>query len=170
MAETEVIPEDLLNLSAEDLDAINKATLEEITRETEKLGVIIRALNGQGTEDHISLLTNAKNIFERTRLPSYPILLLVTYLRNVHHLFQLEYPTNNPAKMCLKWAENLAEGLISYKGLGREEYVEMTKNANAPQQEFIIGSNQLKPEESQPKRGFLHRRQAPKQEESEFKE
>lgn len=126
----------------------------------EAISMMVRAFEGKPIEpdDIITRLTNVKNILERSRFPTYPLLAKQIYLRLI-----AKY--NPQAKACKDWADLEAEALISYKGQSRAEYVEMTKAAAAASgQEFYLG--QPKPE-TQPK-PRLWQRKPKRQEESEF--
>jgi len=124
------------------------------------ISMMVRAFDGKPIEpeDIITRFTNIKNILERSRFPTYPLLAKQVYLRLIK-----EY--NPQAKACERWADLEAEALISYKGLSREEYVDSIKAAASigTEQQFHISerSNIQTP----PKRRFWQRK--PK-EETEF--
>jgi len=127
-----------------------------------RISMLVKAFEGRPIEpdDIITRLTNVKNILERSRFPTYPLLAKQVYLR----LIKMYIPE---ADSCQQWADREAESLISYKGLSRSEYVEMTRAAYAQEaQQFYIGDQQA----PQPqKRGWLSRHRKPKpQEETEF--
>jgi len=125
------------------------------------ISMMVRAFEGRPIEpdDIITRLTNVKNILERSRFPTYPLLAKQVYLR----LIKMYVPE---ADSCQQWADLEAEALISYRGQSRSEYVEMTKAAYAQEaQRFYIGDQQAPIPQ---KRGFLSRLRKPKQEETEF--
>jgi hypothetical protein len=99
-----------------------------------KLSIIFRALDGQDVsgDDKIAQLTNPRNILERSRYPTYVQLSLAVYLKLLYSMTRI--------KSYDLWADKLSEALISYKGQGRGEYVEMVKAPQAPQQVFGLGS------------------------------
>lgn len=135
-----------------------KATFEAIS-------MMVRAFEGRPIEpeDVITRLTNVKNILERSRFPTYPLLAKQVYLRLI-----AKY--NPQAYACRDWADMEAEALISYKGQSRTEYVEMTRAAAAAQteQEFYFGEVPQAPVQGEKKRfGFL-RRKPSSREQSEF--
>jgi len=82
----------------------------------EAISMMVRAFEGKPIEpeDIITRLTNVKNILERSRFPTYPLLAKQVYLR----LIALYAPEAYP---CRDWADLEAQALISYKGLSREE-------------------------------------------------
>jgi len=125
----------------------------------EAISMMVRAFEGKPIEpqDIITKLTNVKNILERSRFPTYPLLAKQVYLRLI-----AKY--NPQASPCKDWADLEAEALISYKGQSRSEFVDMTKAATAAQeqQQFYLGETRLA---QPPKRRFWQRK--PKQE-SEF--
>ena len=125
------------------------------------ISMMVRAFDGKPIEpeDIITRFTNIKNILERSRFPTYPLLAKQVYLRLI-----AEY--NPQAKACEKWANLEAEALISYKGLSRQEYVDSIKAAAnvGTEQQFYVGEG--KPIQPQVKRRFWQRK--PKTDESEF--
>jgi len=126
-----------------------KATFEAIS-------MMVRAFEGRPIEpeDVITRLTNVKNILERSRFPTYPLLAKQVYLRLI-----AKY--NPQAYACRDWADMEAEALIEYRGQGRTEYVEMTR-------EFYFGEMPRVPVQGEKKRfGFL-RRKPSSREQSEF--
>jgi len=132
----------------------------------EAISMMVRAFEGRPVEpeDIITRLTNVKNILERSRFPTYPLLAKQVYLR----LIALYAPEAYP---CRDWADLEAQALISYKGLSREEYVEMTRATSVAraEQEFYFGEMPTVHAEAKPKRSFWQRlRGRPKPEESEF--
>jgi len=126
----------------------------------EAISMMVRAFEGKPVEyqDIITRLTNVKNILERSRFPTYPLLAKQVYLRLI-----AKY--NPQAQSCKDWADLEAEALIEYRGQGREEYVEMTKAISSveTEQQFYLGDR--KTEQPKTKRRFWQRK--PK-EESEF--
>ena len=125
------------------------------------ISMMVRAFEGKPIEpeDIISKMTNIKNILERSRFPTYPLLAKQVYLR----LIALYNPQ---AKSCEDWADLEAEALISYKGQSRAEYVEVARATSmTPGQEFYIGEG--KPQ-ALPKSKRRFWQPKPKKEESEF--
>jgi len=129
----------------------------------ETISMLARGVEGKAIEpeDIITRLTNVKNILERTRFPTYPLLAKHVFLR----LIALYNPN---AYACKDWSDIEAEALISYKGLGREEYVEMTRSATTPEQEFYIGEIPRGQEVKPAKKRRWWQRMFGKKEESEF--
>lgn len=127
----------------------------------EAISMMVRAFEGKPIEpdDIITRLTNVKNILERSRFPTYPLLAKQVYLRLI-----AKY--NPDALSCEEWANLEAYALISYKGKSREEYVEMTKATSGlqEQQQFYLGDRK-QPQQQESKRRFWQRK--PK-EEAEF--
>jgi len=127
----------------------------------EALSMMVRAFDGRPIEpdDIITKLVNVKDITERSNFPTYPLLAKQVYLR----LIALYNPQGYP---CKDWADFEARALTSYKGLSREQYVEMTKSAiQTPEQQFYLGDNKPRAPEQEPKTHFWNRK--PK-EQSEF--
>jgi len=145
------------------LEFFEKLDTEMLKNVAQAISMMVRAFEGRPieAEDVITRLTNVKNILERSRFPTYPLLAKQVYLR----LIALYEPSAFP---CRDWADLEAEALISYKGQSRQEYVEMTKAAAAAttEQEFYFGEM---PPRVQPQRKsrWPWRRQR-KREESEF--
>jgi len=130
----------------------------------EAISMMVRAFEGRPIEaqDIITKLTNVKNILERSRFPTYPLLAKQVYLR----LIAKYHPE---AYACRDWADLEAQALIEYKGQGRDEYVEMTKAVAYPEeQEIFVGAPQQTQIQAK-KRRFWHRGR-PKTEPSEFVE
>jgi len=142
-------------------DKLDVAMLRNVA---EAISMMVRAFEGRPIEpeDIITRLTNVKNILERSRFPTYPLLAKQVYLRLIAKYAPEAYP-------CEDWADLEAQALISYKGLSREEYVEMTKAASAArtEQEFYFGEKPGMPQETKGKRRWWQRLAKPK-EESEF--
>lgn len=148
--------EQLLKFFA-DLDKpMLKATAEAIS-------MMVRAFEGKpiDPEDIITRLTNVKNILERSRFPTYPLLAKQVYLRLI-----AKY--NPQAKACEDWANLEAQALISYKGQSREEYVEMAKAATLGEQQQFYFGERLTGEPQVKKRRVFSRLRKPQTEESEF--
>ena len=144
------------------LKTVLKTQETDIKVVASRISMLVKAFEGRPIEpdDIITRLTNVKNILERSRFPTYPLLAKQVYLR----LIKMYIPE---ADSCQQWADREAESLISYRGQSRSEYVEMTRAAYAQEaQRFYIGDQQA----PQPqKRGFLSRFRKPKpQEETEF--
>jgi len=128
------------------------------------ISTLVRAFEGKPPEgeDAITRLTNVKDILERSRFPTYPLLAKQVYLRLIHKYAPEE------AESCEAWANLEARALISYKGKSREEYTEQLKHASGAldeSQRIIVGMGS--PQQPQ-KRRFLGGFRKPKEEESEF--
>jgi len=126
----------------------------------EALSMFARAFEGKPIEPEnvIKTLIDHKNLMERSRFPTYPLLAKQVYLR----LIALFHPE---AKCCADWADLEAHALIQYKGQGREEYVNVQKAASqSPEQQFYLAPKQGL--QQQPKKSRWQFRK-PK-EESEF--
>lgn len=137
---------------------------KEFKKYAEQISMLIRAFDGRPMEDDslITKLTDVKNILERSRFPTYPILGKQEYLRLI-----AKY--NPQAKACKEWAEVEAQALISYKGQGREEYVDMTKTAQPiPETTLHLGEQQKQGVQQQQKKGFWNRFRRSAKTESEF--
>lgn len=125
----------------------------------EALSMMVRAFEGKpiDAQDIISKLTNVKNILERSRFPTYPLLGKQVYLRLIGKNIK-------GCKSFTEWADYEAEALIAYKGQSRKEWVDMSKGAMpTPEQQYYINP-QLRQQAPQKKR-FWQRK--PK-EETEF--
>lgn len=151
------------------IDAKEKEQLIDFFRQVDKdvlkataeaISMMVRAFEGRPVEpdDIITRLTNVKNILERSRFPTYPLLAKQVYLR-------LIAAYNPSAQSCEKWANLEAEALISYKGQSRQEYTEQMKAASGrqEQQSIVFGPGPIARE---PKRRFWQRKGKPP--ESEF--
>ena len=135
------------------IDSLNDEDLNTIRK-------LMRALDGQSIEDGdiITKLTNPKDITERTRFVTFPILQKNVYLRIV--------ASKHPELYAFReWADSEAHALISYKGKGREEYVDMMKSPQLPEAGTVIGSYSGQLPQPQ-KRRFWQRN--PKPEQTEF--
>lgn len=126
-----------------------------------KLSIITRATAGKPVEQTsiYDKLIDIKDVKERSRYPTYPILSLIVYLENI-------YAFNIEAKACKTWADTLSKALISYKGQSRSEFVDMSKAPQPAQQEFYLGASRA--EEPQPMKKAHFWSRPPKQEQSEF--
>jgi len=128
------------------------------------ISTLVRAFEGKPPEgeDAITRLTNVKDILERSRFPTYPLLAKQVYLRLIHKYAPYE------AESCEAWANLEARALISYKGKSREEYTEQLKHASGALDEgqrIIFGMGSPQPE----KKGFMRGFRKPKEtEETEF--
>lgn len=125
----------------------------------EALSMMVRAFEGKpiDAQDIISKLTNVKNILERSRFPTYPILGKQVYLRLIGKYIP-------GCKSFEEWADFEAHALIAYKGQSRKEWVDMSKGAMpTPEQQYYINP-QIR-QQAQQKRRFWQR---PKKEETEF--
>lgn len=137
-------------------------SLEELTdHDLNMIRKVMRALDGLPIEDGdiITKLTNPKDITERTRFTTFPLLQKNVYLR----LVAAYYPE---LKAFREWADSEAHALISYKGKGREEYVEMSKAATVQEGGTIIGAYTGQPQQQPQKKRWFER--GPKKEQSEF--
>ena len=125
------------------------------------ISMMVRAFNGQSVDDDdvITRLTNVKNLLERSRFPTYPLIAKQVYLR----LIQQYHPE---AASCQQWADYEAEALISYKGLSREEYTEQMKAASAGEQQQVFMGQLGQPRQPEAKRRFWQRGES--KEKSEF--
>ena len=132
------------------------------------ISTLVRAFEGKPPEgeDAITWLTNVKNILERSRFPTYPLLQKQVYLRLLHKFAEKEGSEEGQAYE--DWANAEAQALISYKGKSREEYTEQLKHASGAideGQRIVFGMSSPQPQ----KRGFLRGFRKPKEgEESEF--
>ena len=139
--------------------------LEELTKEgikeiAEKISLLMKAVDGQAIEpdDIIRQLINLKDIRERSRFPTYPILARNVYLRLIYD----KYPEY--ADSCLRWANHEAHCLIAHKGEGRKEAVEMSRSAQiaGADQQTIMYNSQLP--QQQKKSRFWNRGNKPQSE------
>lgn len=146
---------------AELLSFFEKLDTKMLATTAKAISMMVRAFDGKPIEpeDIITRFTNIKNILERSRFPTYPLVAKQVYLRLI-----AEY--NPRAKACEKWADFEAETLISYKGLSRQEYVDSIKAAAnvGTEQQFYVGER--RPMQPQVRRRFWQRK--PKTDESEF--
>lgn len=133
----------------------------EVLKNTAKaISMMVRAFEGKPIEpeDIITKMTNIKNILERSRFPTYPLVAKQVYLRLI-----TEY--HPECKAFEKWADLEAEALISYKGQSRAEYVEVARAASVSEaQEFYLGEGKPRPQ-PKTKTHFWNRKT---KEESEF--
>lgn len=130
-------------LSEEEIKQVSELmTSSDMKEVAQSISILIQALEGKDVsgEDKISKLTNPNEIMERSRYPTYTLLNLIVYLKNV-------FKMNPNAESCDAWANKLSQALISYKGQGREEYVEMTK-AISPMPEQVFSLNPRQQEQS----------------------
>ena len=117
------------------------------------ISLLMKAIDGSPIEpdDIIRELINLKDIRERSRFPTYPILAKNVYLR----LIAKYHPE---AEACLEYAHQEAHSLISYKGESRKEAVEMRKAPQPTgQDQTIMYHSPMQP--AQPKRRFWQRKQ-----------
>jgi len=142
------------------LELFGKLDTSLLKSTAEALSMFARAFEGKPVEPEniIKTLIDHKNLMERSRFPTYPLLSKQVYLR----LIAIIHPE---AKACEAWANLEAHALIQYKGQGREEYVDVQKAATqqGPEQQFYLGPRQ---QEQKSKRRWLSRK--PKTEDSEF--
>ncbi|GAI12885.1 unnamed protein product, partial [marine sediment metagenome] len=90
------------------------------------------------------------------RFTTFPLLQKNVYLR----LVASKHPELKAFK---EWANQEAHSLISYKGEGRKEYVEMSKAPQPPEQGTVIGSYSGQ-QPQQPKKRFWQRTKKPETE------
>lgn len=130
----------------------------------QEISMIIKAAKGipLDPDSVITQLTDIKNILERTRFPTYPILGKHVYLR-------LIAAANRNAKACKLWSDTECAAFVSYKGQSRSETVEMNKAAQPSTQQFYLGERGQQPQQQEQKKHWWS--QGPKKEEaSEFVE
>jgi len=143
------------------LARLKKHDVTLLRNTAEALSMFARAFEGKPVEPEnvIKTLIDHKNIMERSRFPTYPLLAKQVFLR----LVEVSY--GKEAQICGVWADLEAQALIEYKGQGREEYVDVQKAATqqGSEQQFYLGPRQ--PQE-RPKRRWSLRK--PKTEDSEF--
>jgi len=124
-----------------------------------------RALEGKSIDESsvVTKLVDIKNILERSRFPTYPLLAKQVYLRLIAFY-------NPQAQACKQWADFEAEALIAYKGLNWEAWVEQAKAERIPTQEFIFGQPAPQaPTQAGPiKKAHFWSRPSKPQEQSEF--
>lgn len=138
-------------------------TIEEFKVPASIISMLARATKGLTieSEEIISKFTNIKDLKERTRFPTFPMLAFILY---AYSLYDLDHYVFEPYKDS---ADTLMKLMVSYKGQSRAEMVEMAKVTIAGEaQQFYIG--EARRQEQQQKKGFLSRFRKPKQEESEF--
>ena len=117
------------------LKFFEKLDTEVLASTAKAISMMVRAFEGKPIEpeDIITKMTNIKNILERSRFPTYPLVAKQVYLR----LIALYHPECFHFK---DWADREAEALISYKGQSRSEYVEVARAASVMEgQEFYLG-------------------------------
>lgn len=133
----------------------------EMKKIAETIRMFQRALNGRPIEDKdmITRLINLSHVWERTRLPTYPMVAKQVYGR----LIATYHPE---CKAFEKWMDYDAEAMISYKGENWKAYVEMTKAIANVQESGVYVGQFGQPE--QPKKHFWQRTPKPAKEESEF--
>lgn len=129
------------------------------------ISMMVRAFEGKPIEEDtvVSKLVDIKDIMQRSRFPTYPLIAKQVYLR----LIALYNPN---AYACKDWADLEAKALIAYKGQNWDAWIEMTKaekGAVMPGQQFYFGEKQVAPTEPARKGHFWSRSPKPK-EESEF--
>jgi hypothetical protein len=125
----------------------------EFRRDMREISGMVRSARGEPLDNDtaITQLTDVKNLMERSRFPTYPLLGKQVVLR----LMASTFPE---AKAALEWADDEAHALIGYKGQARTESVEMNKSqANQPAQQFYLGSEKRAEIAEQPKRHFWSR-------------
>lgn len=154
-----------IELTAEEKKVLGKLTTnlspEQFLEFANKISIITRATQGKTVEQTsiYDKLIDIKDIKERSRYPTYPILSLIVYLENIAK-------ANPNAKACSVWSNHLSKALISYKGQSRSEFVDMSKAPQPPQQEFYLGSQRYIEPRQQKKAHFWSR--PPKQDYNEL--
>jgi len=150
------------------LDPEERAALLEIAKlQAEMYAFWVRASRGEPIEaqDVITRLINVRDILERSRFPTYPLLAKQVYLRLIAKYNPNAYP-------CRDWADLEAKALIAYKGLNWDAYVEMAKATKEPseRQQFFFGI--APPMQQQPRKEVKRSKwrfwRRGKEEESEF--
>jgi hypothetical protein len=142
--------------------------LKEMENLAEFISMMDRALNGLPIREDskISYFTDIMDLTERTRLPTYPQVMIQDYLRLGYKIY------GEVARSLLLWADLHAHSMISYKGGSRTEFVEMKRaSINSEKQEFYIGGQpkiEQNQEQSIPQKRHWYSR-APKQEDNELK-
>lgn len=136
---------------------------EEQKKQLRTLSLLLAVFEGKNIDeqqDLISFNVNLKDIKERTRFVTFPILKENVYFRLLADL----YP--EIAASGLLYADMTAKSYISYKGLGREEFRDIRKAAQ-PEigQDLVIGNYSQNRPETPPKRRFWQKR--PKTEHSD---
>lgn len=136
----------------QELDLMNMST-EDIKELATKLSLFFNAIDGKPIEpdDIIRQLINLKDLQERSRFPSYPLLARNVYLRLIHKIY------GDVAVSCKEWADFEAKGLIAYKGEGRKEAVEMTKAPQPLADNQTISYMQPQPAQQEKRGRFFNR-------------
>lgn len=108
---------------------------QDIKEFAEQLSILVRATKGLPIDptEQIRYLIDIKKPSERTRFPTYPVLERNVYLRLVHATY------GKCARACLDWANQETSALISYKGQGRKEFVDISRKATDEGQQINIG-------------------------------
>jgi len=149
--------EELLNLFGKLDTSLLKSTAEA-------LSMFARAFEGQPIEPEnvIKTLIDHNELMERSRFPTYPLLSKQVYLR----LIAIIHPE---AVVCESWADLEAKALIEYKGLGRDEYVDIHKAAQ-PQgtEQLLYFGSQRQQQQQQPKKSRWQFLRGKQHRESEF--
>lgn len=133
-------------------------------KQLQTLSNLMRVFDGKSmdAEDLISFNINLKDIKERTRFVTFPILRENVFFR-LHTELYPEIAMSGEL-----YADLLAKSYISYKGLGREEFRDIRKAAPSDEQGMFVGNMTSNAPQPPKKRfGFLNRS---KKVESEFSE
>lgn len=149
-------------LDTKELSGLLNLPEEELKKQLQYLSDIMKVFDGKTLdgEDLISFNVNLKDIKERTRFLTFPLLKENVYFRLHAHL----YP--EIAISGKYYADTVAKSLISYKGLSREEFRDIRKAAQPTDERgTVIGSYTAGAVQQQPKKRFWQR--TPKTE-SEF--
>lgn len=130
----------------------------------ENLSMSVRAVEGKPVDQStvIMQLTDAANILERSRYPTYTQIQYQVYLRHIYSML------GDVAISCKNVADDISEALISYKGGSREEWVEQKKHAaGGEEQNIYFNKEPYQPQPAKRKRWF---RRAPKPEHEELRD
>ena len=153
-------------LTGEELKILRESlnTDEDFIAFAKNISMLFRGMEGQDVESNsiIQQLIDIKDIRERSRYPTYSIVSLIVYLNIISK-------ENVNAKVCKLWADTLSHALISYKGEGRKEAIEMRRSTQSANQEFYLGPTKYS-DQTQPIKKAHFWSKAPKQGGSEFKE
>jgi len=140
---------------------------QEFNEYMKRLSMTTRAIQGKPVDvgTVVTRLVDVTNILERSRFPTYTTIRLQVYLRLIHEIY------GDVADSCLLIADLLAQGLISYKGGSREEWMKQMQHAQGPQeaQNIYLGQSGEPQRVQQPKRRFWQRTQKPPHEELQDK-
>lgn len=155
--------EEQIVLTEEEQQALSKLTeVSDIRRMGQIISILVKSFNGEDVsgEDKIIMLTNPREILERSNYPTYTQAGLAVYLYNIWKITGIQ-----AFKI---WADYQSRALISYKGKSREQYVEMTKAAQiVPSQMFALNSPQQPNTIQQPQKAHFWNRMPKPEEDNE---